>query len=72
MPPYLVHGEFRPIRDLAVLVGTLGVLDDLHVLEQLLDETERTVVLSWEEEVLQGELVRSPKCLLTVFSVRYL
>ena len=42
MSPDLVHGEFRPVRDLAVLLGTLGVLDDLHVLEQLLDETKRT------------------------------
>ena len=68
MPPYLVHGEFRPIRDLALLLGTLGVLDDLHVLEQLLDETKRTVVLSREEDALQGGLVRTPKGLLTVFS----
>ena len=72
MPPDLVHGELRPIRDLAFLLGTLGVLDDLHVLEQLLDETKRTVVLAREHDVLHGELVRSPGGLLTVFSVRYL
>ena len=66
--PDLVHGQLRPYGDLDGVGDVALKLHDLDTLKHLLDESKRTVILSWEEHSLQTLFVKTTKVLTVLFT----